>query len=200
MKRQVKHFLNLRDRRFQEHPTFSFTAFNLIQRRSILLQAKLKVDKASFQTVADDIAATSWDAIQAICDRASKGEHIVPQNDDERRVLRLMRQVKVLTSKVPGSAASKASMRNEIRGLMMTKGMPSWYVTVNPADTFNPIVQFLAGSDIDVDNLLPDQVPQYMPQAMLVAKNPVVAARFFNIYMHAFIKTLLGYAPKSDSQ
>ena len=55
------------------------------------------------------------------------------------------------------------------------------------------MVKFLAGSDIDIDHLLPEQVPTYWDQALLVTRNPVIAAKFFNIYMKAFIKTLLGY-------
>ena len=46
---------------------------------------------------------------------------------------------------------------------------------------------FFGGRDINVDNLLPDQVPNYWEQAILVAKNPFVAAKFFNLYMKAFI-------------
>ncbi|EJD40481.1 hypothetical protein AURDEDRAFT_70083, partial [Auricularia subglabra TFB-10046 SS5] len=111
-----------------------------MQRRSILLNTKLKVSRSNFAPVSRDLSAVSWEAVQRVCQRASAGEHVVPKDDDERRVMRLMNHVKVLTSKVPGSAASKITMRNEIRALMMTKGLPSWYVTVNPADTFNPIV------------------------------------------------------------
>ena len=73
-----------------------------------------------------------------------------------------MREVKVITSHVPGSSASKIAMQNEIHGLMMEKGLPGFYVTINPADMFNPLVKFLAGSEIDIDNLLPDKVPIYI--------------------------------------
>jgi hypothetical protein len=76
---------------------------------------------------------------------------------------------------------------------MIEKGLPSFYITINPADVYNPVVKFLAGSEIDVDDLLPNDVPNYWDQSVLVAKNPVVAACFFNIYMKAFISALLGY-------
>jgi hypothetical protein len=66
---------------------------------------------------------------------------------------------------------------------MIEKGLPSFYITINPADVFNPVVKFLAGSEIDVDKLLPEDVPNYWDQSVLIAKNPVVAAQFFNLYM-----------------
>src|ERR1700721_2865573 len=90
-------------------------------------------------------------------------------------------------------------MRNEIRGLMMKQGLPSFYVTINPADVYNPLVKLLAGADIDVDALLPEQVPNYWKQSILVAKNPAVAAKFFHVYVQAFIKAILGYDPKQDN-
>ena len=60
-------------------------------------------------------------------------------------------------------------MRNDICGLMMDQGLPSFYITINPADVFNPLVKFLAGFDIDINNLLPEQVPDYWEQTHLVA-------------------------------
>jgi hypothetical protein len=103
-------------------------------------------------------------------------------------------------------------MHNEIRALMIEKGLPSFYITncyikawqsflltINPADVYNPLVKFLAGADIDIDNLLPEQVPDYWEQSILVAKNPAVAAKFFDIYMRAFISTLLGHDPTTDN-
>ena len=82
-------------------------------------------------------------------------------------------------------------MRNEICGLMIDHGMPSFYITINLADLFNPLVNFLAGSDINIDNLAPADVPTYWDQLLLVARNPAVAAKFFNIYMKAFISAIL---------
>jgi hypothetical protein len=54
-------------------------------------------------------------------------------------------------------------------------------------------VKFLAGSDIDIDNLLPEEVPQYQEQSLLVACNAAVCANFFNIYVKAFISAVLKY-------
>ncbi|KAF7372226.1 ATP-dependent DNA helicase [Mycena venus] len=89
-------------------------------------------------------------------------------------------------------------MRNQIRGLMIEKGLPSFYLTINPADVYNPLVKFLAGDEIDLDKLTMDTVPDYFNQSCLIAKNPAVAAEFFNVYMKAFISEILGYDPKQD--
>ncbi|KAJ4464234.1 hypothetical protein C8J55DRAFT_442669, partial [Lentinula edodes] len=43
--------------------------------------------------------------------------------------------------------------------------------------------------------MFPGDVSSYWDQAALIAKNPVVAAQFFNVYLKAFIHDLLGYDP-----
>jgi len=52
----------------------------------------------------------------------------------------LMKEVNAITSKVSGSPASCVNMRNEIRGLNHVFGLASFFLTVNPADVFNPLV------------------------------------------------------------
>lgn len=198
MDAHVRHLIMLDDRRFQKHVTFFFTAFNMLQRRQMLLRTKLKVDTQRFDAVADSITKLSISAIERVTDRLSRGEAERTDDPEERRVTDLMKEVKAITSHVPGSAASRVTMRNEIRGLMMTCGMPNYFVTINPADVYNPLVKFLGGADIDIDALLPEQVPDYWEQSILVARNPAVAAKFFNVYIKAFITSVLGYDCDDD--
>ena len=104
----------------------------------------------------------------------------------------------MINSHVPGSSAAYIDMCNQIRAMITQLGMPTFFITINPADVYNPLVKFLAGSDIDIDQLLPEEVPNYWKQALLVARNPAVAAKFFNIYMKAFIHTLLSCNTNAD--
>ena len=108
-------------------------------------------------------------------------------------MLLLMKEVNLVTAKIPGSSAAGMAMRNEIWGLTLTHEMPSFYVTINPADAHNLIVNFVAHLKIDFDNLLPDDVPNYWDQLSLIVSNPVIGANFFNAYLKAFIKTFLGF-------
>ncbi|RXW17049.1 hypothetical protein EST38_g8796 [Candolleomyces aberdarensis] len=77
--------------------------------------------------------------------------------------------------------------------MCMSLGLPCFYVTVNFADVYNPIVKFLAGHDFDLSRIPDSAIPVYFEQARLVAKNPFIAAKFFNIYMKAFIEHLLAF-------
>jgi hypothetical protein len=198
LKRHVRHCLSLTDRRFQEHYSFPFTAFNILQRREALLHTSLKVKKSNFRAVAESFASVSPDAVQVVTDRVANGDFATAHTNEERQILNLMKEVKLITSHVPGSASSRLAMRNEIRALMIDQGHPSFYVTINPADVFNPLVKFLAGAEIDIDQLLPEQVPNYWEQSVLIARNPVVAAKFFHIYLKSFLTAVLGYDPKQE--
>jgi len=192
LKEHVKYLFSLKDRRFQKHYSFLFVAFNILQRRDLLLHASLKVRKSYFAKFAKEFSNVSSDAISGILQRLEKGERLVAETDEERRVLRLMKEVNLVTSKVPGSSASRVAMRNEIRALTMTHGMPSFYITINPADTHNPIVKFLSEGDIDIDRMLEDEIPKFWEQSILVSSNPAIGAKFFNIYLKAFIRAVLG--------
>ena len=192
LKEHVKYLFSLKDRRFQKHYSFLFVVFNILQRRALLLHASLKVRKSYFSRFAREFSNVSSDAISNILQRLEKGERLVAQTDGERRVLRLMKEVNLVTSKVPGSSASRVAMRNEIRALTMSHGMPSFYITINPADTHNPIVKFLSEGNIDIDKMLESDVPNFWEQSLLLSSNPAIGAKFFNIYLKAFIRAILG--------
>ena len=193
MKAHAKYLFSLRDRRFQKHYSFLFTVFNILQRRALLLGCSLKVKKTSFSQFAQNFSSVSSNAVRDVLERIEKGDGAAAHTDEERKVLRLMKEVNLVTAKVPGSSAARVAMRNEIRALTMTHGMPSFYITINPADTHNPIVKFLAGADIDIDHMLENEIPKYWEQSTLISSNPAVGAKFFNLYLKAFIRTVLGY-------
>ncbi|KAJ6537076.1 hypothetical protein B0H19DRAFT_1270741 [Mycena capillaripes] len=75
-----------------------------------------------------------------------------------------------------------------------------FYITINPADVYNLLVKFLAGSEINLDSLTPKDVPNYIHQAATIAKNPFIAAQFFNIYVKAFIKSIFAFDPKQEDK
>ena len=193
LKHHTKHLFSLQDRRFQEHYSFLFTVFNILQRREILLHTSLKVKRNKFNSVAQSFVSVSPKAVHIVSERVARGDWKTSHSDEERQVLNLMKEVNVITSHVPGSSSARVAMRNEIRALMMEKGLPSFYITINPADVYNPLVKFLAGAEIDIDKLLPEQIPNYWEQSLLIAKNPAVGAKFFDTYMRAFISTILGH-------
>ena len=199
LENHVKHMLALADKRFQQHYSFMFVVFNVLQRRKLLLHTSLRVSQNNFDTWARRFACVSTEAINSLAAQTSTGFQPTPATDDERLALELMKEVRAISSNIPGSPESLLTRRNEIRATILSLGVPSFFITVNPADVYNPIIKFLTGNDIDIDNLLPNQVPTYWEQARAVAHNPCVPAEFFNTYINAFISAILRYDPKQRS-
>jgi len=199
LENHVKHMLVLADKRFQEHYSFMFVVFNVIQRRKLLLHTSLRVKRNNFDSWARRFTDVSMEAIRALSDRTAAGAPPKATTDEERKVLELMKEVKLISANIPGSAASRLTMRNEIRANILSLGVPSFYITVNPADVYNPIVRYLSGHDIDIDNLMSHEVPTYWEQAKAIARNPCIAADFFNMYLNAFFSAILRYDPKQRS-
>jgi hypothetical protein len=189
----VKHLLNLNDPRFQIHHAFQFIAFNIIQRREVIRGTFSRVQRASFDSVARRFASVTADEIAAVSERMSQKDFFTAYTPGERVALELMKEVKIVNTSVMGTPAARINMRNQIRGLMHSFGMPLFYLTVNPPDVYNPLIKLLAGESIDIDALLPNDIPQYFQQSIYVARNPVIAAEFFHVVMEAFIKSILGY-------
>ncbi|KAJ7079344.1 hypothetical protein C8R44DRAFT_836654 [Mycena epipterygia] len=137
--------------KFQVYPSFIFTAFNILQCHEMLLHTGLKVKRPEF--------------VQQVSEHVANGGSSTPKNEEERKV-------NGIASSVPGSFATR---------LMIKEGLPSFYITINPVDVYNPIVKFLAGDDIDIDALLPENVPSCCEQSVLIAKNPAIALRNMDI-------------------
>jgi len=186
LENHIKHVLALTDRRFQEHYSFMFVAFNMNQRRKLLLHMSLRVKRNNFDSWARRFVDISMEAVQTLSERAATGAQPMITTDEEQKVLELLKEVKLTSASVPGSAASRLTVRNEIRANILSLGVPSFYITVNPADLYSPAVKYLSGHDIDVDNLMSNEVPTYWEQAKAIARNPCIAAEFFDAYLSAF--------------
>lgn len=106
LKEHMKHLFSLRDKRFQTHYSFLFTVFNILQWRVLLLHSSLKVKKSSFLRFAQDFSSVSSEVVGEILTQVESGEHVAARTDEERRVVQLMKEVNLITAKVPGSSAS----------------------------------------------------------------------------------------------
>ena len=199
MRAQARHLLNIADDRFRKHPSFIFSVFNVLQRREVGLRTMMRVNRASFESKARVYASLKPETLQSVADRLEKGE-VTFQDENEKEVADLMRDVRLINSTVQGSSAARWTMRNELRAMIVSLGAPSFFITVNPADVYNPVVNLLAGDEIDIHRLLPQDIPSYHMQSILIAKDPVLAARFFHIYIKAFIQIILGYDENDATQ
>ena len=69
----IMHMLSLNDRYFQEHYSFMFVAFNIIQWGKLLLHTSLRVNQKNFHSWAQKFVNVSIDTMQVLAERASGG-------------------------------------------------------------------------------------------------------------------------------
>lgn len=193
MRNQAMHFIRLNDRRFQEHYSFLFTVFNMLQRQAVSLHSTIKVNRSNYTRIAEKISQVSDTAIHTMLERLSSCDSVVAETEEERTVQKLMKEINLVSAKIDGSSASKLTSRNKIRAMTLDLGLPTFYITINPADVYSPVLRFMSGKDFDLDNMESTDVPSYWDQAIQVSRNPFLAAKFFDVFIRAFVKHLLGW-------
>lgn len=148
MAAHVKYLLRQADRRSATHPNFMLIAFNIIQRREVCRQAKITVKRPGFQTVANKLVSITTMQVKDEIARMAAKNYEEGKND---AVSLLMRNIKLIGGKAKGAFHARASMRNEIKSMIVAYGLPSVFITVNPSDIHHPIFLILAGADINID-------------------------------------------------
>ena len=82
-----------------------------------------------------------------------KNPNAVPENDAETAASELLKYVNYMSDHVSGFTAEINAMHEGIRAIIRSQGLPHVFVTINPADAHNPVAQFMAGHDINLDTL-----------------------------------------------
>eukprot|EP00732_Lithocolla_globosa_P000954 Lithocolla_globosa_v1_NODE_391_length_4199_cov_7.277027.p1 type:complete len:544 gc:universal NODE_391_length_4199_cov_7.277027:1691-60(-) len=91
-----------------------------------------------------------------------------------------------------GSNDMRKNLRNEIHALIYDQDLPQLFITINPAVIHNPLVLMYGGEKFNLDDVLPEDIPNSYMRTKLVAKNPKAAAQYFRKAVDAFLHILLG--------
>ncbi|KAG6815319.1 hypothetical protein H0H93_010140, partial [Arthromyces matolae] len=137
----VKWALQYHDKRFRHDIHFAFQVFNVIQKREVCRASKIEIPKAVFKKHERQIMAlTAEDFVQASKEEARQ----VPFSNPAVHALR-----KVITAVrvgVKGTNESRLSIRSKIWGTCVMHCPPSLWITINPADTQDPIAPAMAAT------------------------------------------------------
>lgn len=85
-----------------------------------------------------------------------------------------------------------AADRSEISSTALSLNPPSLWVTINPTDLHDPIVQVFAGESIDMDDFRSMVGPDNEKRARNLASNPYAATKFFHFLITSILETLFG--------
>jgi hypothetical protein len=177
------------DKRFQTDTYFPIIAFNHEQIKSASQGSRILVKRSKFHDISRRLLRTDPVVVADIADRLVAGEHVKPETDAEKQCFDLLRDLDGIGAHVPASATSKKHMRNEIWSMTGFFGAPTWFVTLAWSDLNHPIALYYAqtGSVFRPDLRTSDE------RNLLMSRNPVAAARFFNFMVQIFLKDVLGW-------
>ncbi|KAF8592100.1 hypothetical protein K439DRAFT_1325878 [Ramaria rubella] len=186
MKSHISHLLGLADTRFQRHLSFIFVMMNIIQRRNSSF--KLAFTCMWFPKVSEALKKVDSDSLTKLQSKLNKNPYAQPENEGEKAAFDLLNYVNYISDHISGSTAEVNAMREEIRAIICSRGLPHLFIIINPADAHNPIAQVLAGRKIDLDEFFHNLSPQseVFEQAKLIAENPVAGAKAFKVLIDAF--------------
>lgn len=193
----IKALLLYPDRRFERDRCFAFIAFNHEQIRASASGGYLMTTRNNFASVADKILALDRTALDNILERGKDGDYVRPENDAEKACFDLISVVDHVAGHVSGLNTSRKYQRNEIKSLIMAKGMPIFFVTFAPADLKNPLCLYYCGENIDLFDSLP-RLRNADDRRRAIADHPAGAARSFDFLVKTFIRVILRYDQPAD--
>ncbi|KAI4293834.1 hypothetical protein K525DRAFT_153509, partial [Schizophyllum commune Loenen D] len=176
------------DKRFQDDLYFTMIAFNHEQIAASSTASNILVKRADFPRIVEKLASLNVVVLGRLSQRLEEGESVIAETEDEKNCFEVIRNLDYIGGHVQGSATAKKYMRNEIWSLVNFMGAPSWFITLSPSDSSHPIALYFADHDLKFE----PRIRSWKERSDLVARNPVAAARFFNVIVKAFIKHVLG--------
>jgi len=189
----IRWALQYYDRRFRIHHSFPFVAFSIEQKREALQSARIQMRRKDFERDAFVInSITIADLKQAEKEEAAH----VPISNPRVRLLR--KHVFTTSGRVKGSDKLRASYRGQIWGTTMKKRGPSLWITINPSDLHDPVVQVLVGEEIDMDKFFATAGPDSDRRAQNIASDPYGAAKYFFFIIKTVLQTLFGIEVTKD--
>ena len=176
--------LRYADRRFCKDFHFVFQVFGVLQKRQLCAAAVLQVSKPMFARYENELRCLQPSDFE----NAATEEHAhKPFSNPTMKALR--RDLTTIRAKVMGTDESRIKIRSLIWGMCVKKGPPSIWLTVNPADTQDPIAQVFCGHDVDLDNF---NALEHELSDTSVTSDPYASASFFHFMINALLVALLG--------
>ncbi|HEY4831131.1 MAG TPA: helitron helicase-like domain-containing protein, partial [Waddliaceae bacterium] len=187
-----KNLLMYHDKRFQTDFYFPMISFNHNQLKSGITGSFLLSKRKKWPSISRRLKTLNRDVLKYISEKLSNGELFNPKSAEEKSCYNLLNDLDHVGGFVQGSITSKKHMRNEIWSMISHLGAPSWFITLSPADSRHPISLYYADENVEFK---PD-LRSANERSMLTARNPVAAARFFDLMIRMFIKHILGVGTK----
>ncbi|KAF8263081.1 hypothetical protein EI94DRAFT_1807788 [Lactarius quietus] len=176
--------LRYSDKHFRQDHFFMFQVFSVLQKRQICAAAALQISRQSFLRYERHIQSLNPSDFEI-----AAAEEKACKSLSNKTIRSFRHSLSVVRAKAMGTDESRIKIRSQIWGMCMMKNPPSIWLTINPADTQDPIAQVLCGQDIDLDHFTKSDD---RPCDVAIASDPYASACFFHLMVNAILESLLG--------
>ncbi|CAF2181151.1 unnamed protein product, partial [Rotaria magnacalcarata] len=184
----IRYLLSYNDRRFETNYSFMFVIVNPLQRRNACFHARLIATRPYFQASAQEIQSLNTNDIEMALSNFSKKTY---DSTTSTTLNKLFNHIKTIGGHVMGSAQSRTTLRTRIHSLIYNQGLPSIFLTLNPADIHSPVALYFAGVKIDLDNIQMQELMTTYERAEIIASHPVATAKFFHVLITNILDTMV---------
>lgn len=136
---QIKYMLSLNDNRFSTDRHFPFVTFNIIQKYETRQSIYLMIQKRNYNKITEMINRLTIDDLNNYKKNLNEKKYTL-LNTNIKKCLNL---IYATSGKIQGSRFKMNSNKNELKGYIIRFGMPSFFITLNLADTHNSLLFFL---------------------------------------------------------
>ncbi|OAX32668.1 hypothetical protein K503DRAFT_794698 [Rhizopogon vinicolor AM-OR11-026] len=170
---------------FHTHETFPFFAFGILQCRQALHSARIQMQRSAFDCDAKLLLTIDQGMLR---EAAQEEERNILTSQPAIAILRML--VYAAAGRVMDSDHSHYQLQSQIWSTTIYMNPPSLWITINLCDLHNPLVQVLAGCEINMDALSSVVGPSKEERARNIAHDPYAAAKFFHFTIQAVLETL----------
>ncbi|KAH6910080.1 hypothetical protein BKA70DRAFT_1100720, partial [Coprinopsis sp. MPI-PUGE-AT-0042] len=191
MEEQLKHMMLMDDPVISDDIEFCLIFYNVIRKKTVSTTLHFTAPAQRYEHIVADILSVDKDALNVLSNKFKNDPKYHAQTASEKKILHTMQNIGLVARNIPGSAAQKISMRNEIRGMIVNRGAPSLFITFCPADKQNGLVQVFARTGYQLEDLLNGTSMTQHEREVLASTNPTACALFFHTMVQAFIRIVL---------
>ena len=156
-----------------------------MQKREVNKTASFRTNAEYQQNITSDLREIG-PVIPDLIAKWEKNPKAKASNRQEKRALSVLNQLKLVAKELKGSSGYKLCRRNEICALLKKYSTPALFVTINPANTYHPLLGVLGGLTVDQWQQMTGH-----ERTVFVARNPGPAAQFFDVMINAFLNIIV---------
>lgn len=187
---------------FESDERFLFGLLDKIRQSKVLSRARFKMEAGFFERLSThlgDTVAVKEAVLLALAlmnKKQEEADRLIAKGVDVKVANLVLSNVKLVSTGTQGTFFARTLNGHEMTALCVDRGPPTFFMTINHADTHNPVVCVRAAAMSDVQSRIASDLPTPLERARIVASRPVAVADAFNCMVTVLLERLFGFDVK----